>query len=1038
MLRGIALRRAGRVLAEGEELLAGGDSYGAGLRFDEALGRAGKHLTSGEPEVAGVAAGARVGLGRVCLVGSDFEQALGQFQEAQRLLPGGVDGYYWAGCAAAHLQRLADAERYFDAALERGPGDPRALAQRARVYFVQGRQPLARADLQAAEGVGQPTADDRWLLSVLQVRGADWAGAEKSLRGLVHEDTSRTPVALALLAYALERSGRQAAALPMYEQALVEGFETDSVLYRQGLVAYGLGRYDVSVRAWSALCERRPGDAACADALARATYAAAVPLVRRKDFAAAAEQLGRSEPHWPAGALDDTIADLRLYAAWKDADRGGPRAVRGHLEEALLRRPGDVRAVRSMALVEFWAGKRERAATLWTRALELRPEDIRARLELGLCYEKLGRKSDAERELTYVGQGAEGALRERAGLALAALSLADGAWGRAADLLMELPDESPRDVLLTEALYRSGRDRERSLGPLWRAAADARAGDGASARRALERADPATAGRAAREVALLVRKAALEEGAESGSLVAAVELSDRHLGESGGRFAASHAVLRINAGRRDAAVTTLRAAARRDPTDHRTLHTLALALLHGLGEGKGEGAGLKEQCIASWAALLHSPAFWEDFRIKAGGRYGEPVPTARIDSVKGKLKEYAEARLAAAGGGPSSRVLLERELRAARLLAESGGFPPAPGSARTLACGPLFLAEWGLVDTFGDFLRAAEEMHAGRAAAGRRGSGGRTYDAGQLRRSFSVLGIAEAQAEAGLYADALETLADHRCVDCRTQEYIRRQGVHTRQVRSRSPQQCRSGCPSFDTVHPGYAGRAGKERLLAEDADALAAQILLKRSRATLSEAEPDLEEVSASWREAVDRSSAGGQAGQVHTEIADMAIGRAESLLRAKRRDEAVAVLECARSTTAGGQLDRVQGQLAGALNARGVQTVNALHEARETMADGTMIERLRPPVADLRRSVELNPHAAVSHLNLCHVLNVLASLLIKDGSVIEAVDLLQERADKMAVARGHHPGNPEIETMNTQAADDMTAVLVAIANSRSTQGRR
>ncbi|MEV0091411.1 tetratricopeptide repeat protein [Streptomyces sp. NPDC050738] len=1026
----MALRRAGRVLEEAQELLAGGDARGAGLKFDEALGRVGKHVADGEAESAGVAAGARVGLGRVCLAGADFDQALGQFQEAQRLLPSGAEAYYWAGCAAAHLQRLADSERYFDAALERAPGDPRAHAQRARVYFVQGRQAQARADLEAM-GEGGPTlADDRWLLAVLQLRGADWSGAEKSLRGLTHEDTSRTPVGLALLAYAMERSGRHAAALPLYEQALVEGVESDSVLYRQGLVAYRLGRYDVSVRAWSALRERRPDDPACADAVARATYAAAVPLVRKKDFAAAAEQLGRSAALWPAGALDDSLADLRLYAAWKDAGRSGPRAVRGHLEEALLRRPDDVRAVRSIALVEFWAGERERAASLWTRALELRPDDTRARLELALCYEKLGRREDALRELGYVARGPMGVLRERARLALAALSVADGAWARAADLLGELPDEDPRDVLLIEALYRSGRDRERAMGPLWRAAADARGGDVTSARRVLERADPSTAGRAGREVALLVRKNALEEGGGSDSRVAGLELSDRHLGESGARFAAPHAVLRIAAGRRATAVTTLRAAVRRDPTDHRTLHTLALALLHGLGDS--DGAGLREQCIASWAALLHNPAFWEDFRIKAGGRYGEPVPPSRIETVKGKLKEYVEARLTAAGGGASSRVLLERELTAARLLSESGGLPPSAASARTLACGPLFLAESGLVAEFRVFAETGEAVH------GRRRQAGAAYDAGQLRRSFSVLGIAEAQAEAGQFADALRTLDDLRCVDCRTQQYVRRQGVDARRGRNRGADQCRSGCPTFDTVHPGYAGREGKERLLVEDADALASQILLKRTRADLSAGEPDLAQVSEGWREAVVRSGAGGGASQVHTEIADMAIGRAESLLRAKRRDEAVEVLECAQRNTAGTQLDRVNGQLAGALNARGVQTVNALHEARDTIADTTMIERLRSPAADLCTSVELNPHAAVSHLNLGHVLNLLASLLIKEVGIVESLKILQERVDRMTAAQRLHPGNPEIETMNRVASEDLTAVLAAIASARSTYGRR
>lgn len=1170
MLRNLSLRRARRALERGAERLARGETSGAAESYEEALVRLGDWDREGAPEVAGLAAEALVGRGRAYLFEDGAHTALDCFERARIARPDWWEPHYRAGCASGHVRDWPQAVACFTAALRYGPGtvpdangaggaggaggadgaEPehgappggvtaaRVRVQRAYAYERQGLTDEARADLWAAVAEEPLAQEARWTLAVLELRAGAWASAEGVLRGLVDPASPRGPQAVGMLAYAMERQGQAEKALASYRQAMdgglaasaenPEGAESpdDTVLFRHGLVAYRLGRYDDAVASWTLLHARHPHRARLRLLVARATYAAAHPHVVRKDFEAALGHLARAETLWPEGPPEGfgaAVTELHLYAAWRAAgrrDEPGRKEARWHLGEAYRRDPDDPRTHRHLAPLTFLAGERERAAQWWEGVLRRVPGDPDARFALAVCRATGERADGAElraatRELELLsagvtagqptpsptptpaqgqGQGQDRRVDDgtalRAARALAAVYARAGEWGEAVHVLEALPPEPGADALLAECLYRGGRYHyapdgrlSAALGPWWRAAALCREGRLDLVRKALRHTPPRGAERAARELALLLREKAL-----SAVTVAVAEERDGRTGEDGWREAASllalaggiggpsagagsgvvaDASVLLRGGRRGEAVTELAAACGADPGDHRAAHMLGLALLHGLSDGTEGADGTNgadgsdgsdgadgsdgsdearedwERCVAVWATVLHSDTFWADFRTRAERRYGTPVQPAHMEPLRGAYRQLLEERLPHAGGNGAGglRLLFQREAEAAHALKEFGGFPPprtgeAPVSGGVagerapapLVCGPLRLAQLGLHAEFGAFL--AERNRAASTSAGSTarhlldrlrehgslqlpgsgpsladltellGSSGARQVPSELRQLFSQLGGARVQFTAGQLKEALETLSDLRCPECRARR--------TRAAGDTGMLGCDADCPRFDANNPGYADAAVKRASFNEAARALAAETLLGLGLNALTGSEPDLATAGRHWREAEQWGAA-----DTRTSMAEMAIGRAESLTRSRKLDEAVAVLDLAHGLLRGAERERVQGRLASALTDRGVTSANK------------DIERLERPTADLRRAADLNPHLLRAQINLGLVLRAQGVYRARDGRVAESVQLLQETVDRMTAALRHNGPHHELEDILGKTTADLSVLL-------------
>jgi tetratricopeptide (TPR) repeat protein len=393
------------------------------------------------------------------------------------------------------------------------------------------------------------------------------------------------------------------------------------------------------------------------------------------------------------------------------------------------------------------------------------------------------------------------------------------------------------------------------------------------------------------------------------------------------------ALLLLQSDNRNAAVALLAQASRKRPADTDLLHMRGVALLHTLrsSEAKAVTEELWRQCVGTWAALLADDAFWSGWKARTQQRYQASVTSTTLakarDGVYGLMDGSLPVGLA--------RLLLRRELEAARALRQAGGFPLPDQPGTSIVGGPLRIAELGLHAEFGAFTAAA------RGHAGMRGVAGTPDDPGKLPaalpRLFSALGMAHCLMLDDRVAEAIAAAADLRCADCR-----KRPGTA-------EPMVCAPGCPRFAADNPAYAGWPDGPARLAAAARPVLREALLRAARSALTAAKPEISAASGYWRRALALAD-GTQLAGVQRAIADLALGRADALQEAERDDEAIELLSRARELVGDRNRGRVDGMLALLLNNRGV---------------GRLESGPAAGLADLRRATELNPHDRLMWLN-------------------------------------------------------------------------
>lgn len=480
-------------------------------------------------------------------------------------------------------------------------------------------------------------------------------------------------------------------------------------------------------------------------------------------------------------------------------------------------------------------------------------------------------------------------------------------------------------------------------------------------------------------------------------------------------FVPLYAVALVLGGRREAAVELLEDAARRDPADHRITHTLALALLNS-SDRQGctgeDAAGRWERCVAAWGALLHDDAFWEHRRTSAEARFGVSAEEDLDAGLRADLRELLERRVPEGDGGDRvpPGALLQREADAARILAGVGGFPAGRGGGH-LACGPLRVAGLGLVDEFGAFAATTAAPDS------------------QVTYAFSELGFAQLLLKQGKPADALASLTELRCRQCRERTNGQASNEEGREEERKGERKgerkdgpgtappvaaaiCEPGCGRFDELNPAYAGHADKHHRLARDARALALRARLDLGRTQLTAPLPDFDGAAASWRRALVHGRELERYRETQAAVVDLALGAARAAHRAGDPTRAVDTLEAVRTITGANERGRLEGQLARLLADRGITAVNR----DSTLLDG--------PAEDLRRSVAFNPHLLRAQVSLGVVLRGLAARRWRSGSVSGARATLRDALDQLGAALVHFPDDPELTEQRDAALADLDHV--------------
>lgn len=978
-----ALGRAKRANDKALRLFAAGDYHRAGVKFTKVLARVAPRLT-GRPDfpVIALAASAHVGLGRVRLRSGAFKEAIPEFRAAQGLQPHWWDAFYWEGCARAHTGDDAGAERSFTAALRCKPASVRTHLQRAYVRIRSGDDQGALADLSWADRHGALDERARLVVAYVLLRRRDAAGAIRQASLIGHDRVAWAGYALLGLARAWE--GRYREAEDLLGHTLTAGLDDGATLFWHGLAAYQLGHFEGSTSSWTRLRDRHPHRTRLALLVARSAYGQAVEYARADRLEEAMTQLAAVSDHGTSDAHDRAIADLSLHAAARTIRMhgvsGSDHAAR-LLAEGATRAPDDPRFDQYLAVIAALQG--DPAATAASRrALAAGSLDASDRLVLTLCMLSAGDGANGIEDLAALASTGPAEVAARARSALAILLMRESRWREAAQMLETLSAEDPLRNLLPECLYRAG-DHE-ALRRLWSANAF---GWRALAAGDLEGAvliaqglpDSPSVDRMRRELGRLLSQEALAEAARqqwdrSATLVARrreigfVPSPDPHI----------DALALLLGGQRPVALAAMRSASDGNPARHRLTHSLAVMLLHTLGaDATQNGAATWHECIASWTVLLHNDAFWAEWTANAHQRYGTAISAAQLDATKTRLRELLQDRARAYDRQGEALVLLERELAAAKALAEAGGLA-LPGSDAALACGPLRIAELGMERSLA--------AHAGVLDLVLR------RKSGPIRILFSQLGIAQVHLLADRPEEALKTLRDLRCEQCRLVKVRRTSGPATASIT------CRQGCAGFDAANPGYAGLASGNQQLIMDATDLAVQAHLRCAERAATATPLDAQGAQANWRQALQLSEDAGRRGRTVEQMVKTALGRAKAFERDDDFDEAIAVVEAAHAVTRQSDGKILAGRLAELLTYRAVVTAQ---DAPELMENS---------LSDLRRAHTLNPHSIGATVNFSRVAQEVAERRLTTGDLARATELLTEAAAKVKRLLDRNPQHTEL----------------------------
>ena len=342
------------------------------------------------------------------------------------------------GAALTSLGRLGEGETELQAAAQMAPDDPRAAFERARNLLRQQREAEAESAVDQALALDSRAARAWLLKATLQLRRADFAGADVSFRSALDAGPS---------------------ALTYPEQVGAEAGLVDTLIQ--------LGELEEATRRLATLRQRAPGTAV-------SHYMAGRLLTAQGDFTGAQNELRQAlvlaPDHGPTRLLlatvllsqglveqskaevervlqnDPASPDARKLMAMVQLALNDPvAATRSLAEVARADGVGDPYADRLMGAALVRSGSVEEGLAFLERSVAARPADVDARLDLVEAYLAAGRP-EAARGL--LGALPEGAAAERGRVLAVVASTAGQSRIDAQAAVERLVAEDPTDASL--------------------------------------------------------------------------------------------------------------------------------------------------------------------------------------------------------------------------------------------------------------------------------------------------------------------------------------------------------------------------------------------------------------------------------------------------------------------------------------------------------------------------------------------------------------------------------------------------------------
>ena len=295
----------------------------------------------------------------------------------------------WAALASAyyHTGRRQDGHR----ALQRvvaGPANPRSLFIAGQVAMDAGDFVMAEVLFNAArQGYPDPAAAG-FQLALAQYRGGHTMESERTLRETAQAGHAHAE-AYVLLCKVLSDQRADTAAL----QAATEGMQAFPASYElvssKAALEMKLQYFNAAVASYEKAAKLKPGSPETKRDLATAQWRAGMREQSVSTFEAAIRQFPRS------AQLYQFYGTLLLE---QGSPESRPKAV-GLFEKAITLDDSSIEARYQLANIELEDGKPAQALSHLERAIQMDPKDSRLHYTASRVYRRLGRSSDAEREM---------------------------------------------------------------------------------------------------------------------------------------------------------------------------------------------------------------------------------------------------------------------------------------------------------------------------------------------------------------------------------------------------------------------------------------------------------------------------------------------------------------------------------------------------------------------------------------------------------------------------------------------------------------
>ena len=290
-----------------------------------------------------------------------LEEARREFRAVDRLSPNDPDVIYALGLLALQADDLKDGEKQFQRLLTLGQREDEANFNLGQI--AESRNEIDKA-IVYYEAVNDGENElDAHLRAAMLIARRDGLDKGRDYLHKLHPSNAADSVKVSLFeGELLRQAGRNADAMSVYNDALVQSPDNSELLYARAMVAENLDRLDILEQDLRAILRKNPNDAQALNALG---YTLADRTNRLDEARQLIEKAMKLSPN------DAAILDSMGWVLYR---QGHNAEALGYLKQALtLQNDGEIAA--HLGEVLWVSGQHDEAHKVWDKALKQTPDN---------------------------------------------------------------------------------------------------------------------------------------------------------------------------------------------------------------------------------------------------------------------------------------------------------------------------------------------------------------------------------------------------------------------------------------------------------------------------------------------------------------------------------------------------------------------------------------------------------------------------------------------------------------------------------------